>query len=293
MRRIAPIHGMTLLFLFGLICVVLLFQNQIPLWRSLLFRYVLWMAVIWALHITAERDVLGRAGSFIYDFSPVLFVILIFISLGDLIQYLRADIDQTLLRIDRSLFGVDPTVWIEWMIVPWLTDLLSFFYGIYYFLPVSLIVTLYAANRKEDFREAVFVLVFGYFISFIGYMFFPAIGPRYTIPHLQSVPLDGGFLTPFTRDILNAMEHNKRDCMPSGHTQIALMTLFLSYRFERRLFYVLLPCVCGLILSTIYLRYHYVIDLMVGATLAVLCTILAPRIYDWWKRKRDGVQRAV
>ena len=43
MRRINPIHGMTLLLLIGLILVVLFFQSQIPLWRDLLFRYTLWI----------------------------------------------------------------------------------------------------------------------------------------------------------------------------------------------------------------------------------------------------------
>ena len=139
-----------------------------------------------------------------------------------------------------------------------------------------------SAARKEDFELAVFVLLFGYYVSFIGYILFPAIGPRYTLAHLQTVPLEGSVVTDFVRDILNSMEHNKRDCMPSGHTQVALMVLFLSYRYRRLLFYLLLPIVTGLILSTVYHRYHYVIDLFVGASLAVACMIVAPRFYKGW-----------
>jgi len=139
---------------------------------------------------------------------------------------------------------------------------------------------LHVKNPREDFNASVFVLVVGYYVSFIGYILFPAIGPRFTLTQIQSVPLEGSFLTDFVRDILNSMEHNKRDCMPSGHTQIALMVLFLSYRFKRVLFYILLPFVCGLILSTVYLRYHYVIDLMAGTALA--CVIVGPRLYNYW-----------
>jgi membrane-associated phospholipid phosphatase len=125
-------------------------------------------------------------------------------------------------------------------------------------------------------------LAFGYYISFIGYILFPAIGPRYAMVHLYSIPLEGSFITDFVRDTLNALEHNKRDVMPSGHTQMVLMVLFLSHRYQRVLFYVFLPIICGLILSTVYLRYHYIIDLMVGVVLAIGCVIIGPTLYRWW-----------
>jgi membrane-associated phospholipid phosphatase len=127
-----------------------------------------------------------------------------------------------------------------------------------------------------------FVLAFGYYVSFIGYILFPAIGPRYALTHLYSVPLEGSFITDFVRDTLNALEHNKRDCMPSGHTQIVLMVLFLAHRYERILLYIFIPIICALILSTVYLRYHYVIDLFVGAGLAIGCVIIGALLYRWW-----------
>jgi membrane-associated phospholipid phosphatase len=94
--------------------------------------------------------------------------------------------------------------------------------------------------------------------------------------------LEGSFLTDFVRDTLNALEHNKRDCMPSGHTEIVLIVLYLSHRYERILFYLFFPIICGLILSTVYLRYHYVIDLFAGSALAIGCMIIGPHLYRWW-----------
>jgi membrane-associated phospholipid phosphatase len=170
----------------------------------------------------------------------------------------------------------------ERWVVPWFTDIMSLAYISYYFLPVALIGTLYFRGRMEEFNRSVFVLAFGYYLSFIGYILFPAIGPRSTLAHLQSVPLEGSIITDFVRDILNTVEHNKRDCMPSGHTQMALMALSLAHRYEKLLFYILFPIICGLILSTIYLRYHYVIDLFVGAAFAAGSLVIGPRLYRWW-----------
>ena len=287
MRKIGAHHGLTLLFLAGLIVLTLLFRQKIPLWHSLLLRYCLWLGVIFVLQISSERKIAGKIAILVNDFSPIFFIILIYQSLGDLIQYLRPDIDPDLIKIDLSLFGVHPTLWMEQWIIPWFTDIMSFAYISYYFLPVILIVTLYLKDRRPEFNTAIFVLTFGYYLSFIGYILFPAIGPRYTLTHLYSVPLEGvTFLTDFVRDLLNGIEGNKRDCMPSGHTQIVLMVLFLARRYEKVLFYIFFPIVCGLILSTVYLRYHYVIDLFVGAAIAVGSTIIAHRLYEWWNRQK-------
>jgi membrane-associated phospholipid phosphatase len=285
MRRIAPFHGLTFVFLIGLILLALIFRGQIPHWRSLILLYVLWIGLLFVIKLSSERKAMGRIGGFIHDFSPLFFVISIYQSLGDLIQYLHPDIDPYLIQIDFSIFGVHPTLWMERWIVPWFTDIMSFAYVSYYFIPVILVVTLYLRDRSHGLHESIFVLTFGYYVSFIGYILFPAVGPRYAMAHLYSVPLEGSLLTDLVRDVLNAIEHNKRDCMPSGHTQIVLMVLYLSYRYERFLFYLLFPLVCGLILSTVYLRYHYVIDLFVGATLAVACLIIGPRLYRWWEER--------
>ncbi len=296
MKRLAPFHGLTLLFLAGLVLVTLIFRGQLPLWRSLLFRYVIWAGLVFAIQLSSQRKEMGRFATLIHDFSPILFVVLIYESLGDLIHYLHGDIDFHLLRMDIAIFGVEPSLWIQRWIVPWFTDVMSFCYVSYYFIPVVLIATLFLKNRTEAFHESIFVLLLGYYLSFIGYILFPAVGPRYAITNLYSVPLQGSLLTDLVRDGLNAIEHNKRDCMPSGHTQMVLIVLYLSYRYERLLFYLFFPLVCGLILSTIYLRYHYAVDVFAGGGFALVCMIVGPRLYRWWNfkvevSKKDGDAR--
>ena len=282
MRRINPIDGLNLLFLSGLILLVLFFRDHIPLWRSLLWRYALCAGVLLVLKRCSDREVMGRVGNFIHDFSPAIYILVIYQSLGDLTQYLHPDVDPQLIRIDFLLFGVHPTVWMERWIVPWVTDVLSVAYLSYFFLPARLVHTLYLKNPRRDFALAVFVLLLGWYLSFFGYILCPAIGPRFTLAHLQSVPLNGSFIADFVSHVIKLVEHNTRDCMPSGHTATALIVLFLSYRYAKLLFYLFCPIVAALILSTVYLRHHYVIDLFAGAGLAAGCSIIGPRLYRWW-----------
>jgi len=55
------------------------------------------------------------------------------------------------------------------------------------------------------------------------------------------------------------------------------MSLYYAWKErENILFAGLIPVVTGLVISTVYLRYHYVIDVIAGVALTGLAIALAP-----------------
>jgi membrane-associated phospholipid phosphatase len=193
--------------------------------------------------------------------------------------------DDVLIRIDYALFGVHPTVWLERVINPLFTALLQFAYISYYFIPVSLGVVLIAKGKHDEFEEALFGIVLCFYLSYIGYLLVPAVGPRFTLEHLQTTDLQAGPFIQKIQSTLNGFEHNKTDAFPSGHTAIALTTLYYAWKKkEKALGAVLVPVALGLIISTVYLRYHYVIDVLAGIALTVLTVYLAPKMNTWFSR---------
>jgi membrane-associated phospholipid phosphatase len=59
---------------------------------------------------------------------------------------------------------------------------------------------------------------------------------------------------------------------------VALVSLYYAGKFrERVLFRVLVPAVSALIISTVYLRYHYVVDVIAGILLAMLTILISPQ----------------
>ena len=59
--------------------------------------------------------------------------------------------------------------------------------------------------------------------------------------------------------------------LPSSHVAASICTLWFSFRYRLRIRHVHLVTVVLLCLSTIYCRYHYVIDVIAGLlTVAVL-----------------------
>jgi membrane-associated phospholipid phosphatase len=212
--------------------------------------------------------------------NPIVFIAINFMELHYLVHNVHSqDFDQLLIQIDQWLFGVHPTIWLERITFNCLTEYLQIIYSTFYFLPIILAYMLYRRRRMVEFDYFVFIIVYGFYLSYIAYFIMPAIGPRFTLDHLQSSPLSGLYLTEKIRNILDTLENIQRDAFPSGHTEMTLLTMFYAAKYNKNYFYFLLLVGGSLIFSTVYLRYHYVIDDIAGLLLAVLVIVTGPCVY--------------
>jgi membrane-associated phospholipid phosphatase len=211
------------------------------------------------------------------------------------------DLDYYLIEIDRFIFGTDPTVALHSIANPVLTEILQIVYGTFFFLPIILAINLMVVDKDNEFQFTTFTIVLGFFLSYIGYFLVPAIGPRFTIHdfHATNSELPGIIYTNYLREIVNAgesipsgtpnpAEFVQRDVFPSGHTQITLIVMYLSAKFKVSTRYFFLPIGTLLIFSTVYLRYHYVIDLIGGLVFMILTMYLSKVLYNQWMRYTGG-----
>ncbi len=61
----------------------------------------------------------------------------------------------------------------------------------------------------------------------------------------------------------------------------------MSYRYVRRWFYILAPIILSLYVSTVYGRYHYVIDSVAGIALGILAILAGPSMVRAWNRRAE------
>ena len=277
-----PSDLLTLFFLALLSCLALFSAAVNPGWTELLATYALLAAAIMAAAAYRTKLAPSRRGFHVSVAATVITVFMVFNSLGVLIASIRpTKFDPLLIAVDQALFGVHPTVWLERLITPLLTGLLQFAYISYYLIPVSLGVVLITRGRYREFEQVLFGILLCFYLSYIGYLLVPAVGPRFTLSHLQTADLLASPLIAKIQNTLNSLEKNKTDAFPSGHTAVSLMSLYYAWQErEKKLFAVLLPMVTGLIFATVYLRYHYVIDVIAGVALTGLTILLAP----WLRR---------
>lgn len=276
MRRIdiKPYMYLTLSFIALLMIITILFMSRIekPYYPIMVYIFVAVLQIL-------RPPVKG------WDIAmPFISVVLIFDSLGYVVHPVNPrDIDPLLLRIDYMLTGTYPTVSLQKIINPFLTEIMQLAYTSYYFIPVILGISLKIKKKEAEFEKALFLVLFCFYLSYIGYILFPALGPRFYIGHLHTVELKGLFLMEPIHELLNKLEGIKRDAFPSGHTAIALLCLIISFKSERKLFWYFLPVVVMLMFSTVYLRYHYVIDVIAGIILTMIVLISGPLLYRLMK----------
>jgi membrane-associated phospholipid phosphatase len=287
--KLRPADSLTIVFLLFLTVVSLGFHDRILQVKALILTYSVLFGV--QLLLIRHREAVVRNGVLDMVRSvvfPVVCVLVIFDSLQWLVHAINPrDIDPLLIRLDYLIFGGYPTVMLESFQNPLLTDVLQIAYCSYYFLPISLGVILKLQKRDEEFDRTVFLILLCFYLSYVGYMLFPALGPRYTMNHLQSSDLQGLFVAGPIQELLNRIEGIKRDAFPSGHTAVALVVLGLAYRFHKAFFSLTLPVVAMLLLSTVYCRYHYAVDVIGGVILAAITFLIGEKYYGYWQVRNN------
>ena len=218
---------------------------------------------------------------------PILTCILIYTNLHDTIGFVNPhDVHHHLVAFDQWLFGAQPCVWSERFITSGRTELMSFFYVNFFWLAPSTSLVLLGLRRWSAFRATTMAVLTCFFLGYFLYVVFPAAPPRLVLASQFSVNL-GGYPTGFARLSAGAIELlpvDSRAAFPSLHTAVSLVALICAWRFVRPAFWLLLPFVLGLWVSTIYLRHHYFVDLLAGWLLAPVALYLAPRLDRFWAR---------
>jgi membrane-associated phospholipid phosphatase len=223
---------------------------------------------------------------FVRDAMPFVFCANIYVSLHDLIHFFHApDITAALYRWDVALFGLEPTIWAERFITPALTDLFTVCYWLFYVLAPVLGLILYLRKDHRAFRYTMVTVVLCLYLGYIGYVAWPASAPRLFIPGAYSVPLHGLALLDYTRTAAAAIPLTAYGAFPSLHCALALLAVLLAWRYQRWFAWVQLPFATGLVLGTVYLRHHWVVDILAGFVITLLAFWAGPRIEDWWEER--------
>lgn len=279
--RLRPLEAVNLAALGVLAALTLLLWRRLADPGEILLRFALmgaFLAVVVFLTQRVER--LPKALRVAVDFYPAAFIPFVYESLGALIAAARGRArDDLLIAADRAILGGDVTVLLQPYVRPGLAAFLYVAYSTYYFLPIILGAFLWMKGPAEA-RRFIFTLTICFYVSYAGYFTVPAYGPRTALADLHTVPLDTHPVANAINRTINELEHTKLDAFPSGHTMITVSVLIVAWQRARKLFWYLLPVGTLLIFSTMYCRYHYLIDVIAGLVLAFATVPLAERWYD-------------
>jgi membrane-associated phospholipid phosphatase len=236
-----------------------------------------WIATGLYIKKTGRLSVLGlvidgapAAVNALREWAPPLALIYCYIALGPMLsQRLFADKDELMARIDALLFfGQSPSHLCERLIAPALSEWLSACYTFYLPLFPLVLGAIYAKRESAPFREGAFALSLVLAIGYVGYGMVPVVGPLFFEKFERSLDI---YYTGWIKDQLMDRTRVPRDCFPSLHTA-ASFTLLWASRHVRKLLWALSPIVLSIPFACVYLRYHYVTDVLAGLVLFAAVT---------------------
>jgi membrane-associated phospholipid phosphatase len=203
-------------------------------------------------------------------------------------------LDAQLYHLDLSLFGVEPAVYFDRFVNPTSTEWFAFFYFSYFFvLAMHVLPILFVAKSRRMVAEFTLGMIVLFCVGHTLYMFVPGYGPYKAMPEVFAHELSPGFWWNTTKALV-AESGAQKDIFPSLHT--AAPTFILLFQFHRRRempFRYTWPLVgffaANIIIATMFLRWHYVIDVVFGLLLGVLAHVVSAHFSERDVNRRNAL----
>ena len=203
------------------------------------------------------------------DYYVIVCIVVIFDGLGPLIRAVNpVDKDPALIAFDRLArrrYRPDAST-SSASRLPFLSDVLTVCYALYYFHPIVLgaLVLVDDPARRPPARARVpaptsFTMVFVFFVSYVGYFLVPAIGPALHRSRTPARSRAGRWPASIDETLEQARERTSGTASPRATRWSSRPSSSRPRGGRGRRSWWFLPFAVGLVLATVFCRYHYVV----------------------------------
>ena len=186
---------------------------------------------------------------------------------------------DAIIHLDKLIFRVHPTVWVQQFYRPWLDELMNIFYSGYHLIMPLFSLILFTKGKREETLAAFSIVTATYFSNFFLFYLLPTLAPLMTdaLRELHTNQYTGYIAAEITRT-LHAIDGQRCGAFPSCHISTMLVWFLIALRYKRKLGYVSMPMALGVGISTVYLGYHHAVDPICGYIWGALCYPIALKL---------------
>lgn len=241
-------------------------------------------ALIAGAHLAAILGIRGLRGwsparglaGFLRGAYPVMLTPLLYKELATLNRLLTARYyDGAVQAWEAALFGGQPSITLS-AALPWfpLSEALHLGYGAYYAIVPAALIGVYTTRGQAALVRTAFAVAAAFFLCYLAFIAYPVAGPRYEFERIGG-DLSGGSFYHVVHVILEGGS-SKGTAFPSSHIAASLSAVLAAGREDRRWLWILLVPEVALAVGTVYGRFHYAIDAIVGVLVGLAIVWLAP-----------------
>jgi hypothetical protein len=265
--------------------------------RDRMISHHLALLVCVAGAIVAQRsEVLPRSFAVggMYRVALVATTFVTYLLLGEALPVLNSrSLDRELYHLDLALFGFEPAVMMERWATPAVTDWFALFYvGYFAILGLFVLPMVFFSKNERLLGELALTMMLTFGVGQSVYALVPGFGPLTALPEAFHSELRGGIFFGYMNAIVSGAGA-KKDIFPSLHTAVPVALTLLAFRHRkgRVMRWVWPPIMfvtANIVIATMFLRWHYLIDVVAGLVLAIGSHFGATRITDWELDRRRG-----
>jgi membrane-associated phospholipid phosphatase len=276
---------LTVAYLAATALIVVFGGRAIAGWPWLVIAHAALCAALMAIR---NHQSLPRVVAVMRDWHPLLLFPLLYKE----VELLAASVGDWRLgsvipAAEAAIFGGQPSLYLsERLPFVILSEFLHGCYLAYAFLIPAIALYWYVTGRRTAFHELVLLLAAVFFGSYLFFVLFPVESPYYLFDRLDP-PLAGRFFF----DLAHAVSSRggaRGGAFPSAHASGATVLWLVAWRYQPRLAGLLTPLMLGLIVATVYGRFHYVLDTVAGVALALAAVSFHRRSLSAAAGGRDG-----
>lgn len=276
---------------FGVMACALLYTRNANCWGSLKDVCIDWAMLSVMLALVRGDLVRGVVAASLYRVGIMLPIVLSYFQLRWILPAITPrTVDAQLYAFDMRVFHYEPSVAWDRFVTPATTEWFAFFYfGYFVIVAANVLPFLALSGDNKLLRHFGTGLTAQFCVTHLLYAVVPGFGPYHELRFGHE--LQGGFFWALVLHSVHSAGALK-DIFPSLHT--GAPTFFAIFAFVHRkhlpfkyTWPVLAFCVSQIIGATMFLRWHYLVDIVAGFTLATFNVLFWGRVVDWEMSRRD------
>lgn len=202
-------------------------------------------------------------------------------------------LDAEIYAFDKLVFGVEPAEVFDRFVTTSTVEWFSFFYfGYFFILAVHIFPFMFAVKNVRLVAELSFGIVTLFCVGHLLYIVVPGYGPYQHLSFTNE--LDGPTWWRLVRAAVDAGEVSARtDIFPSLHTAAPTFLALFGLRHRRlwpfRVTWIPMALFASqIVISTMFLRWHYLVDVIAGLLLAMSVSLLSSQVVSWEEARRKS-----
>lgn len=198
--------------------------------------------------------------------------------------------DRQVLVWQRQLFGAVPALYLAGEAPSLLlSELLHAAYLSYYVIIFLPPLIMYLKGDARAFRTTILLLTATALGHYLVFILFPVRGPRYLFPAPDAGVIETGLLYQLVHTILEGGS-TAGTAFPSGHVGISTAQTIAAFLFLPRLAPVFALLTLGMAVSTVYGRFHYILDVIAAVLLTTAVAAVVLYTTRSWRSDNEAVR---